>query len=77
MWGGGGVGGGGGEIIAAWHEGSGKSLERRLRNIININEIQFVLMSGMSTVDEIFIARRMQECKDLMEPKPIVELHIT
>ena len=42
--------------------------ERRLRNIIEIDKMQFGFMPGKGTVDAIFIVRRMQECyADKME----------
>ena len=36
-------------------------LERRIRTLVNLNEIQFGFMPGKRTVDAIFIVRRMQE----------------
>ena len=36
-------------------------LERRIRTLINLNEMQFGFMPGKGTVDAIFIVRRMQE----------------
>ena len=36
-------------------------LERRIRTIVNLNEMQFGFMPGKATVDAIFIVRRMQE----------------
>ena len=35
--------------------------ERRIRTLINLNEIQFKFMPGKRTVDAIFIVRKMQE----------------
>ena len=35
-------------------------LERRIRTLINLNEMQFGFMPGKGTVDAIFIVRRMQ-----------------
>ena len=37
-------------------------LEKRLREIIKIDDMQFGFMPGKGTVDAIFITRRMQEC---------------
>ena len=36
-------------------------LERRIRTLVNLNEMQFGFMPGKGTVDAIFIVRRMQE----------------
>ena len=36
-------------------------LERRIRTLVNLNEMQFGFMPGKRTVDAIFIVRRMQE----------------
>ena len=36
-------------------------LERRIRTLINLNEMQFGFMPGKGTVDAIFIVKRMQE----------------
>ena len=36
-------------------------LERRIRTLVNLNEMQFGFMPGKETVDAIFIVRRMQE----------------
>ena len=36
-------------------------LERRIRTLVNLNEMQFGFMTGKGTVDAIFIVRRMQE----------------
>ena len=36
-------------------------LERRIRILVNLNEMQFGFMPGKGTVDAIFIVRRMQE----------------
>ena len=36
-------------------------LEKRLRRIVKVDQMQFCFMSGRSTVDDIFILRRMQE----------------
>ena len=36
-------------------------LEIRLRRLLKVDQIQFGFMSGRSTVDAIFILRRMQE----------------
>ena len=36
-------------------------LERRIRKLVNLNEMQFGLMPGKGTMDAIFIVRRMQE----------------
>ena len=36
-------------------------LERRLRMKVNIDDMQFGLMSGKETVDAIFIVRQLQE----------------
>ena len=36
-------------------------LKERLRDIVNIDRIQFVFMSGKGTVDAIYIVRRMQK----------------
>ena len=36
-------------------------LERRIRTLLNLNEMQFGFMPGKGTVDAIFIVRRMQE----------------
>ena len=38
-----------------------KVLERRIRTLVNLNEMQFGFMPGKGTVDAIFIVRRMQE----------------
>ena len=37
-------------------------LEKRLREFINIDNMQFGFMPGKGTIDAIFITRRMQEC---------------
>ena len=36
-------------------------LERQIRTLVNLNEMQFGFMPGKGTVDAIFIVRRMQE----------------
>ena len=36
-------------------------LKRRIRTLVNLNEMQFGFMPGKGTVDAIFIVRRMQE----------------
>ena len=36
-------------------------LERRIRTLVNLNEMQFGFMPGKGTVDAIFIVKRMQE----------------
>ena len=36
-------------------------LERRIRTLVNLNEMQFGFMPGKGTLDAIFIVRRMQE----------------
>ena len=36
-------------------------LERRIRTLVNLNELQFGFMPGKGTVDAIFIVRRMLE----------------
>ena len=36
-------------------------LERRIRTLVKLNEMQFGFMPGKGTVDAIFIVRRMQE----------------
>ena len=36
-------------------------LERRIRTLVNLNEMQFRFIPGKTTVDAIFIVRRMQE----------------
>ena len=36
-------------------------LERRIRTLVNLNEMQFGFMPGKGTVDAIFVVRRMQE----------------
>ena len=36
-------------------------LERRIRTLVNLNEMQFGFMPEKGTVDAIFIVRRMQE----------------
>ena len=36
-------------------------LERRIRTLVNLNEMQFGFMPGKRTVDAIFIVRRMQK----------------
>ena len=36
-------------------------LERRIRTLVNLNEMQFGFIPGKTTVDAIFIVRRMQE----------------
>ena len=36
-------------------------LKRRIRTLVNLNEMQFRFMPGKGTVDAIFIVRRMQE----------------
>ena len=36
-------------------------LERQIRTLVNLNEMQFGFMPGKGTVDTIFIVRRMQE----------------
>ena len=36
-------------------------LERRIRTLANLNEMQFGFIPGKGTVDAIFIVRRMQE----------------
>ena len=36
-------------------------LERRIRTLVNLNEMKFGFMPGKGTVDAIFIVRRMQE----------------
>ena len=38
-----------------------KVLERRIRTLVNLNEMQFGFMPGKETVDALFIVRRMQE----------------
>ena len=38
-----------------------RTLERRIRTLVNSNEMQFGFMPGQGTVDAIFIVRRMQE----------------
>ena len=38
-----------------------RMLERRIRTLVNLNEMQFGFMPGKGTVDAIFIVRRMQE----------------
>ena len=37
-------------------------LERRLRNIVEIDKMQFGFMPGKGTIDAIYIVRRLQEC---------------
>ena len=39
----------------------GSSLEKRLRRLVKVDHMQFGFMPGRSTVDAIFIFRRMQE----------------
>ena len=39
----------------------GRVLERRIRALVNLNEMQFGFMPGKGTVDAIFIVKRMQE----------------
>ena len=36
-------------------------IERRIRTLVNLNEMQFGFMPGIETVDAIFMVRRMQE----------------
>ena len=36
-------------------------LKRRIRTLVNLNEMQFGFMPGKGTVDVIFIVRKMQE----------------
>ena len=36
-------------------------LERRIRTLVNLNEMQFGFMPGKGTVNAIFIVRRMQK----------------
>ena len=36
-------------------------LKRRLRTLVNLNEMQFGFMPGKGTVDAIFMVRKMQE----------------
>ena len=36
-------------------------LQRKIRTLVNLNEMQFEFMPGKGTVDAIFIVRRMQE----------------
>ena len=36
-------------------------IERRVRNIVKIDSMQFVFMAGKSTTDAIFIVRQLQE----------------
>ena len=36
-------------------------LERRIRTLVNLNEIHFGFMPGKGTVDAIFIVRKMEE----------------
>ena len=36
-----------------------RMLERRIRTLVNLNEMQFEFMPGKRTVDAIFIVRRM------------------
>ena len=36
-------------------------LERRIRELVNINSMQFGFMPGRGTIDALFVVRRMQE----------------
>ena len=38
-----------------------KVLERRLRHMVKVDEMQFGFMKGKGTVDAVFILRRLQE----------------
>ena len=38
-----------------------KGLERRLRHMAKVDEMQFGFMSGKETIDAVFILRRLQE----------------
>ena len=38
-----------------------KMLERRIRELVNTDSMQFGFMSGSETTDTLFVARRMQE----------------
>ena len=38
-----------------------RMLERRIRTVVNLNEMQFGFMPGKGAVHAIFIVRRMQE----------------
>ena len=38
-----------------------KTLERRLRDIVKIDQKQFAFQSGKSTVDAIIVSRQLQE----------------
>jgi len=37
-------------------------LEKRLRDIVKIDKMQFGFMPGKGTIDAIYIVRRVQEC---------------
>ena len=39
----------------------GRVLERQIRTLVNLNEMQFGFMPGKGAVDAILIVRRMQE----------------
>ena len=38
-----------------------KVLEKRLRHVVKVNEMQFGFMPGKGTIDAVFILRRLQE----------------
>ena len=49
------------KILEKYLKGVEKILDRRIRNIVNIDQSQFDFMAGRSTLDAVFIARQLQE----------------
>ena len=46
-------------------------IERRVKNIVKIDSMQFVFMAGKSTTDAIFIVRQLQEKYNLARNKDL------
>ena len=49
------------QIAGTCYESSGKNLQGRIRQKIDIDNMQFGFMKGKETTDAIFIVRQMQE----------------
>ena len=60
----------GSETVGTWDEDTRRVLERRLRERINIDPMQFGFMPGKGTVNANFVVRQLQE--KFMEKKRVV-----
>ena len=48
-------------MLDYWKKNQEKVLEKRLRHMVKMNEMQFGFMPGRGTIDAVFILRRLRE----------------